>query len=100
MTKNNLCFYFQNQLIQTSQTGGQQYSDTSPFRIPWLDHCGSDCQWQNTQAYRDTETITAVKSFTIESPAQKLECDMEKLKSLEIYKRWWYITFLFQNEIL
>jgi hypothetical protein len=24
----------QNRLIQTSQTGGQQYSDTSPFSIP------------------------------------------------------------------
>ncbi len=29
-----LCFYFQNRQIQTSQTGGQQYSDTSPFSIP------------------------------------------------------------------
>jgi hypothetical protein len=27
--------YLQNRLIQTSQTGGQQYSDTSPFSIPW-----------------------------------------------------------------
>jgi len=26
----------QNSLIQTSQTGGQWYSDTSPFSIPWL----------------------------------------------------------------
>jgi hypothetical protein len=25
----------QNRLIQTSQTGGQLYSDTSPFSIPW-----------------------------------------------------------------
>jgi len=30
------CFYFQNRLIQTSQTGVQRYSDTSPFSIPWL----------------------------------------------------------------
>jgi hypothetical protein len=28
-------FYLQNRLIQTSQTGGQWYSDTSPFSIPW-----------------------------------------------------------------
>jgi hypothetical protein len=28
----------QNRLIKTSQTGGQQYSDTSPFSIPWMDH--------------------------------------------------------------
>jgi len=26
----------QNRLIQTSQTGGQRYSDTSPFSIPCL----------------------------------------------------------------
>ncbi len=25
-------------LFQTSQTGGQWYSDTSPFRIPWRCH--------------------------------------------------------------
>ncbi len=36
MTTDNFCFYLQNRLIQTSQTGGHQYSDTSPFSIPWL----------------------------------------------------------------
>ncbi len=30
------CFYLQNRLIQTSQTGGQRYSDTSPFSIPCM----------------------------------------------------------------
>jgi hypothetical protein len=30
------CFYWQNRLIQTSQIGGQRYSDTSPFSIPWF----------------------------------------------------------------
>jgi hypothetical protein len=35
MTTDNICFYLQNRLIQTSQTGGQWYSDTSPFSIPW-----------------------------------------------------------------
>jgi hypothetical protein len=34
MTTDNLCFYLQNKLIQTSQAGGQLYSDTSPFNIP------------------------------------------------------------------
>jgi hypothetical protein len=29
-------FYLQNRLIQTTQTGGQQYGDTSPFSIPWI----------------------------------------------------------------
>ncbi len=36
MTTDNVCFYLQNRLIQTSQTGGQWYSDTSPFSIPWF----------------------------------------------------------------
>jgi hypothetical protein len=36
MTTDNFCFYLQNRLIQTSQTGGQWYSDTSPFSIPYL----------------------------------------------------------------
>jgi hypothetical protein len=30
------CFYLQNRLIQTSKTGGQRYSDTSPFSIPCI----------------------------------------------------------------
>jgi hypothetical protein len=38
MTTDNFCFYLQNRLIQTCQTGGQQYSDTSPFSIPWQQH--------------------------------------------------------------
>jgi len=31
MITDNFCFYLQNRLIQTSQTGGQWYSDTSPL---------------------------------------------------------------------
>jgi hypothetical protein len=31
MNANTFCFYLQNRLIQTSHTGGQQYSDTSPL---------------------------------------------------------------------
>jgi hypothetical protein len=34
MTADNFCFYLQNRLIQTSQTGGQWYSDTSPLVFP------------------------------------------------------------------
>jgi len=35
MMTDNFCFYLQNRPIQTSQTGAQWYSDTSPFSIPW-----------------------------------------------------------------
>ncbi len=30
------CFYLQNRLIRTGQTGGQLYSDASPFSVPCL----------------------------------------------------------------
>jgi hypothetical protein len=36
MTTDNFCFYLQNRPIPTSQTGGQWYSDTFPFSIPWI----------------------------------------------------------------
>ncbi len=38
MTADNFCLYLQNRLLKTSQTGGQWYSDTSPFSIPWFVH--------------------------------------------------------------
>jgi hypothetical protein len=41
MTTDNFHFYLQNRLIQTSQTGGQWYSDTSPFSIPSSDYPAS-----------------------------------------------------------
>jgi len=50
MTTDNFYFYLQNRLIQTSQTGGQRYSDTSPFSIPLT----------NTLAYCCTELVTVV----------------------------------------
>ncbi len=34
MMTGNFCFYLQDRLIQTSQTGGQWYSDTSPLEFP------------------------------------------------------------------
>jgi hypothetical protein len=36
MATDNCCFYLQNRLIQTSQAGGQWYSDTFPLSIPCL----------------------------------------------------------------
>ncbi len=52
-TSDNSCFYLQNRLIQTSQTGGQWYSDTSPFSIPWAHYL----------ACYSTELIITKKSF-------------------------------------
>ncbi len=36
MTTDSFCFYLWNRLIQTSKTGAQWYTDTSPFSIPCL----------------------------------------------------------------
>jgi hypothetical protein len=36
LTTDDFCFYLQNRLIQAGLTGGQWYSDTSPFSIPWF----------------------------------------------------------------
>ncbi len=44
MTTDNFCFHLQNRLIQTSQTGGQQYSDTFPLVFPWS-VLGLPLQW-------------------------------------------------------
>jgi hypothetical protein len=38
MTTDNFCFYLQKRLVQTSQTGGQWYSDTSLFSIQCVDY--------------------------------------------------------------
>jgi hypothetical protein len=39
MTTDKFCFYLKNRLIQTSKTGGEWYSDTSPFSNPWFNPC-------------------------------------------------------------
>ncbi len=36
MTTDNFCFYLQNRLIKTGQTGGQWYIDTSPLVFPGI----------------------------------------------------------------
>ena len=45
MTTHNFCFYLQNRLFQTSQTGGQWYSDTSSFSIPCFESLTSFFAW-------------------------------------------------------
>jgi hypothetical protein len=61
MTTDNFCFYLQNRLIQTSQTGGQLYSDTSPFNIPCPDY----------QYVDSTICMDAAASLHIFSPSKK-----------------------------
>jgi len=57
MTTDNFCFYLQNRLIQTSKTGGQWYSNTSPFSIPWL-------KYSNVTASQLKPPSCAINGFT------------------------------------
>jgi hypothetical protein len=60
----------QNRLIQTSQTGGQWYSDASTFSIPWLESKGSftlaQCQHESWGKMPDLPWRRALSVTTIE----------------------------------
>jgi hypothetical protein len=62
MTTDNFCFYFQNRLIQTNQTGGQWYSDTSQFSIPCIYVCVGVCVFAYILLYH---TYNCFKCSTI-----------------------------------
>jgi hypothetical protein len=68
MTTDNFCFYLQNRLIQTSQTGGQRYSDTSPFSIPCLNNLSSNflrtVVLPNSKERTETDATTPVIKTT------------------------------------
>jgi hypothetical protein len=54
----------QNRLILTSQTGGQRYSDTSPFSIPWFHILRSTAA---AKSKKDISSEKEVSSFEIGS---------------------------------
>ncbi len=96
MTTDNFCFYLQNRLIQTSQTGDQWYSDTSPLVFPGETYYRTPPNYlrvaslsirlptTNTLAYYDKESsITAVKVL-LKRPLEKNETT--KLKN--IFKKY------------
>jgi len=56
MTTDNFCFYLPNRLIQTSQAGGQRYSDTSHFSIPWFN-------LRSTQVINQCEVVLSTCYF-------------------------------------
>jgi hypothetical protein len=71
MTTDKFCFYLQNRLIQTSQTGGQQYSDTSPFSIPCITQNiiqGLESLGKNKQSFLETFVNYGFKNSTTLRP--------------------------------
>ncbi len=50
-------FLFAKRLIQTSQTGGQWYSDTSPVSIPWIGLLFTDLRMKLQRVGRPAEPV-------------------------------------------
>jgi hypothetical protein len=57
MTTDNFCFYLQNRLIQTSQKGGEWYSDISSFSIPWIGLLFTDLRMKLQRVGRPAEPV-------------------------------------------
>ncbi len=53
MKTDNFCFYLHNRVIQTSQAGGQRYSDTSPCSIPSLNKIELCCSLRCDQILKN-----------------------------------------------
>jgi hypothetical protein len=79
MTTDNF-FNSQNRLIHTGQTGGQLYSDTSPFSVPWCYTLASSgltrknkiCRVSNTPAYFGPPSVTKKERFMTLRPKVSL----------------------------
>ncbi len=91
MTTDNFCFYFQNGLIQTCQTGGQGYSDTSPFSIPWL-HSPTWVTYMTLSVVQQSEAI--INTDTVEHKWHA-ECSIGTARFLKC-KQW----FKYQDLLL
>jgi hypothetical protein len=61
------CFYLQNRLIQNSHTGGQWYSDTSPFSIP----CSKQAK-QSADVFSKTTIHKLIKNWKPTQLASKM----------------------------
>jgi hypothetical protein len=60
-TTDIFCFYLLNRLIQTSQKGGQWYSDTSPFSFPWFSISCLYCQVQFNENFNQKLKIVTTQ---------------------------------------
>jgi hypothetical protein len=86
MTTDNCCFYLQNRLIQTSQTGGQRYSDTSPISIP----CSSLFWWRRKESFvASTLSNWMIKVFSQTSRGQKNKIfPLHRLWTWRTWRMW------------
>ncbi len=67
MTTDDFCFYLQNRLIQTGQTGGQLYNDTLPAKslleIDDLSSIQMSFRRNVTSLCHDKKIVSCAKTF-------------------------------------
>ncbi len=85
MTIDNFCFYLQNRLIQTSQTGGQWYNDTSPLSIPCSNSMTDLCSQPRPAQPSPAQPSPAQPSPAQPSPAQPSPAQPNLLGGLLIF---------------
>ncbi len=70
MTTDNFCFYLQNRLIQTSQTGGQWYSPPLEFPGLWYEDIPVGQRVPRKQAGAGREPEPREESFVTNAMAE------------------------------
>jgi len=114
MTSENFCLYLQNRLIQTSQTGGQWYSDTPPFSIPWFNKPTSVHLISVYDLLSDQLNVSDQLSYWLDVCGLKIlfptfqqswswcpsQPDLRSLHGCLAMASWWqgYLTFFFAND--
>jgi len=90
MTTDNFCFYSQDRLFKTSQTGGQRYSDTSPFSIipcTNLFFCGFDDE-EKRKVLNNVDTSSS-KCIDFRFPAESSSSSGRKNRDLKVQQFMW-----------
>jgi hypothetical protein len=80
MATDNFCFYLQSRLIQTSETGGQRYSDPPPLVFPgqtlaYFEGAASESRKQRIFSFEDLES----DEESDRSPPQENSSDVDSL---------------------
>jgi hypothetical protein len=83
MTTDNFCFYLQNRLVQTSRTGGQWYSDTSPFSIP----AAALLEDMTGVEVTDSDKYISLLKYTINYGRKKFYIFILLLKGISTYRQ-------------
>ncbi len=102
MTTDNFCFHLQNRLIQTCQTGGQWYSDTSPFSIPCIGQVSERVQalhlllWSfvlNEEIHFHCQIFQLFNFFSVPVPNWFKPLEWKGINHKQS-TRWWHLSRL------